>query len=250
MTLLSARMEAILASPRRRRRLGWSAAAVLVAGAAAVGVVLMPGSPKPVPQHLRKGAWVDNDKPVRLTPAMRDGIDATLAKFVPAAVTGRDPALAWKLAGPDLRAGTTRQDWIRGEGPVLKFPWRGDTAGLKGWRPFFTYRNRVGFDVMLLPTKRSKKGAIVVSVDLVRRGSKWLVNYWNVTATLSAPGEPVYVTGVPDYGPQGMTAKGFYEHPRYDKSRLGAEWFLLPVGLLAALVLGGGAYGLRKRRRV
>ena len=242
-------MEAILASPRRRRRLGWSAVAVLAAGAAAIAVVLLPGSPEPVPQHLRKGAWVDNEKPVRLSPTMRRGIDNTLAKFVPAAVLRRDLPIAWQLAGPDLRAGLTRREWMRGNLPVFKFPWRENPAALKGWRPFFTYRSRVGFDLMLLPAKGSKKGAIVVSVDLVRRGSNWLVNYWNVTATLSAPGEPVYVTGVPDYGPQGMTAKGFYEHPRYDRSRLGAEWLLLPVGLLAALVLGGGAYGLRRRRR-
>jgi hypothetical protein len=118
----------------------------------------------------------------------------------------------------------------------------------KGWKPFFTYRNRVGFDLFLLPTKRSQKGAIAVSVDLVRCGRTWLVNYWNVTATLSGPKEPVYVTGVPDYGPQGMTAKGFYEHPRYDKSRLGAEWLLLSFGIVATLVLATTAFALRRRR--
>jgi hypothetical protein len=217
----------------------------------AVGVVLLPGSPKPVAEHLRPGQSVTFDeRPVRLTPAMRRGIDQTLARFVPAAVTGQNPTLAWQLAGPDLRAGSTLRDWKRGDSPVYRYPWRGDVKGLKGWRPFFTYRNRVGFDLLLHPTKQSLKGPIAVSVDLVRRDRRWLVNYWNVTAIFTGPKERAYVTGVPDYGPGGVTAKGFYEAPRTDKSRLGAAWLLLPAGIVVALGLGTAAYTLRRRRRL
>jgi hypothetical protein len=134
--------------------------------------------------------------------------------------------------------------------PVYKFPWRGDVKGLKGWVPFFTFRNRVGFDLLLHPTKTSTKGPMAVSVDLVRRGPRWVVNYWNVTAIMTGPKERAYVTGVPDYGPGGVTAKGFYQQPRYDRSKLGADWLLLPVGIVAAIALGTAGYGLRRRRRL
>ena len=223
---------------------------MLVVAAAAVGVALLPGSPKRAPEHLRPGGRVVSEREVRLTPSIRRGIDETLARFVPAAVTRKDPALAWQLAGPDLRAGSSRRDWLHGNMPVYQFPWRGDTAGLKGWIPFFTYRNHVGFDLLLQPTKRSQKGAMAVSVDLVRRGHRWLVNYWNVTAIMTGPKERAYVTGVPDYGPGGVTAKGFYQQPRYDEAKLGAAWLLLPVGIVVGLALGITGYALRRRRRL
>jgi hypothetical protein len=111
---------------------------------------------------------------------MRRGIDATMARFVPAAVTGKDPALAWELAGPGLRAGTTRRDWLKGEMPVYRFPWDGDRGELLGWTPQFTYRNRVAFDIAL-GARKGTHTVMEVSVDVVRRGSTWLVNYWNVT---------------------------------------------------------------------
>jgi hypothetical protein len=239
----------LLASPRRRRRLAWFSIGAGIVAATAVGVALLPGSPKPVPEHLRPGPVIVDETPVRLTASMRLGIDRTLARFVPAAVTRKDPALAWQLAGPELRAGTTRRDWMRGNMPVYKYPWRGDVKGLKGWAPFFTFRNRVGFDLLLHPTKKSLKGPMAVSVDLVRRGPHWLVNYWNVTAIMTGPKERAYVTGVPDYGPGGVTAKGFYEAPRHDQSKLGAGWLLLPVGVVAAIVLVTAGYGVRRRRR-
>jgi hypothetical protein len=112
---------------------------------------------------------------------MRRGIDETLARFIPAAVLRQDPALAWQLAGPGLRAGSTRRDWLTGQMPVYRFPWNGHRRDLVGWKPAFSYRNRVGFDLVLGARPRSRAGAMAVSVDLVRRGSRWLVDYWNVT---------------------------------------------------------------------
>jgi hypothetical protein len=112
---------------------------------------------------------------------MRRGIDATMTRFVPAAVTRQDPALAWELAGPGLRAGSTRRGWLRGQMPVYRFPWDGDRRELLGWTPVFTYRNRVGFDIALSARKGTRASVMEVSVDVVRRGSTWLVNYWNVT---------------------------------------------------------------------
>jgi hypothetical protein len=168
-------------SPRRRRRLVWYSAAAGIVLVAALLVLILPGSPKRVPEHLRPGRPAKSPKEVRLTPAMRRGIDATMARFVPAAVTRKDPALAWELAGPGLRAGSTRRGWLRGQMPVYRFPWDGDRRELLGWIPVFTYRNRVGFDIALRARKGASTTVMAVSVDVVRRGSTWLVNYWNVT---------------------------------------------------------------------
>ena len=173
-------MDTWLASPRRRRRLVWWAAGAGLVLVTVLVISVLPGSPKPVPEHLRPGGPDKSPKEIRLTPAMRRGIDATMARFVPAAVTRKDPALAWELAGPALRAGTTRRDWLKGEMPVYRFPWDGDRRELLGWTPLFTYRNRVAFDIALGARKETQK-VMEVSVDVIRRGSTWLVNYWNVT---------------------------------------------------------------------
>jgi hypothetical protein len=168
-------------SPRRRRRLVWYAAGAVVVLLAALLVLILPGSPKRVPEHLRPDRPAKSPREVRLTPAMRRGIDATMARFVPAAVTRNDPALAWELAGPGLRAGSTRRGWLRGQMPVYRFPWNGERGELLGWTPVFTYRNHVGFDIALSARKGTRASVMEVSVDVVRRGSTWLVNYWNVT---------------------------------------------------------------------
>jgi hypothetical protein len=169
------------ASPRRRRRLVWYASGAGLVLLAALLVLVLPGSPTPVPEHLRPGGASSDPQEVALTPAMRRGIDATMARFVPAAVTGENLALAWELAGPGLRAGTTRREWLRGRTPVYRFPWDGDGRELRGWKPFFAYRNRVAFDIALGARKGASVSVMEVSVDVVRRGPKWVVNYWYVT---------------------------------------------------------------------
>jgi hypothetical protein len=181
---------------------------------------------------------------------MRREINATLDRFVPAAVARRDPAAAWKLASPGMRGATTLRDWERGNLPVQPFPVAG--SSFHGWRALFSTENRVALDLLLHPRKEARVGPIAVSVDLVRDDERWLVDAFYTTAVFNAPGELPWVAGQPDYGADGATAKSTYERPKFAESRLGSTWFLLPLGLVGGGLLAGVGYlvfAVRRNRR-
>jgi hypothetical protein len=240
----------IISSPRRRRRVGWSAGVVVAAGAAGATIALLPaGQPLP-PDRLSAGPTVAEEREVKLTPAMRRGINATIDRFVPAAVDRRDPAFAWSVAGPGLRGGTTRRDWLAGNLPVQPFPVQG--TRFHGWRPLYVHRDRVGFDLLLHARPRTRRGPIAVSVDVVRSGRRWLVDSFYTTAVFNAPDEPGWVSGAPDYEAGGSTADATYGRPKFAQSRLSSTWFALPLGLFAALALAVACYAIvvvRRNRR-
>jgi hypothetical protein len=237
----------IRSSPRLRRRLGWTAGVLVAASAAAVTIALLPTGKPPPPDRLTAGPTVRAEREVRLTPAMRRGINATLDRFVPAAVGRRDPAFAWSVAGPGLRGGTTRRDWVAGNLPVQPFPVGG--TRFHSWRPLYVYRDRVGFDLLLHPRKTARVGPIAVSIDVIRRGDSWLVDSFYTTAVFNDPDEPAWVAGQPDYGADGTTAEATYTRPKFAESRLSPAWFALPVGLFAGAVLAVAAYALAVVRR-
>ncbi len=240
----------LLSSPRRRGRAAWLGAALFAVATVSAVIAVLPGSPKPAPERLRPGGVAAQPKEVRLTSAMRRGITATLQRFLPAAVSRRDPALAWELAGPGLRAGTTRAEWLRGDLPV--YPYAYDTRKrLDGWVPMYTYSGRVGFDLLLHPG-RPDTGALVVAVEMVRRERRWAVQYWNTTAMLSPPkAKRQYVMGAPDYAAGGSTAKGYYEGKVSGEAALQPAWLLVPIGMLGSglVALVGRALVARRRDR-
>jgi hypothetical protein len=238
----------MLASPRRRRRLGWGAVMFAVAAVAASAIVLMPrgeGAPREV---LRPAPPMPVEREIRLTQSMRDGIDAAISSFVPAAVGRRDPALAWQLAGPALRAGATRAEWLGGSLPVFPFPYR--DSRFPGWKPLYTYPDRVGLDLLLQPRPGAKKGPIAVKVEMVRGRGRWLVDTWYPAAVWSAPDERPWIAGPPDYAAGGSTSE-WYNHEPTTKGRLNATWLLVPAGILGLVVAAplalAGAGRLRRR---
>ena len=240
----------LLSSPRRRRRLGAAAVAVVAVGAAVALVQAFPG-PKPLPpDRLTAGPPVEVERPVSVTPAMRRGIAATLERFVPAAVVRRDTALAWELAGPGLRAGSTRRDWLKGELPVFPFPAR--PTRYAEWKAAYAFRDRVGFDLMLMPRPETRRGPIAVTVDMARRGKRWVVDTWYVTAVFTGPDEQPWVAGQPDYEAGGWGAEAQYTRPKFAEARLSPVWFALPLGLVGlgiAVLVAVGVRNVRRSRR-
>jgi hypothetical protein len=216
----------------------------------AAGVVaLAPGGKTLPPDRLGKGFEAPAEREVQVTPAMRRGIVRTLERFVPAAVARENPALAWELAGPGLRAGSTRRDWLRGDLPIFPFPV--EQKRYDSWQLAYAYRDRVAFDLMLMPTKESRRGPIAVSIDVVRQKQRWLVDSWYVSAVFTGPDERPWVRGGPDYQAGGYDERS-YDRPQFARSRLGAEWFALPLGLFACVALVPlvlGIRGLRRSRR-
>jgi hypothetical protein len=235
------------ASPRRRRRLGWATLALVALGAAAAVVVALPEPKALPPDRLEAGPPLERERPVQLTPAMRRGIAATLERFVPAAVGRKDAALAWQLAGPGLRAGTTRRDWLDGDLPVFPFPAR--ATRFDQWEPAYAFRDRVGFDLMLMPRPETRRGPLAVSVDMARRGKRWLVDSWYVTAVFTGPDEKPWVAGAPDYQAGGYGADAAYNRPKFAKARLSPAWFAVPGGLFAIGLAVLAAFAIRSVRR-
>jgi hypothetical protein len=240
----------LLASPRRRRRLAATGLALVALATGAAVVAAFP-APQPLPPgRLTAGPPVETDRPVKVTPAMRRSIADTLERFVPAAVLRRDTDLAWRLAGPGLRAGTTRREWLRGDLPVFPFPAR--ATRYDEWKAAYAFRDRVAFDLMLMPRPETRRGPLAVSVDMTRSGKRWLVDSWYVTAVFTGPDEKPWVAGAPDYEAGGYGADAAYRRPKFAEARLSPAWFAVPAGLLGvglAVLAGFALRGARRNRR-
>lgn len=247
-------MTLLPASPRRRRRLARLAATLAVVGAVAAVVAALPEAKPPPPSAASPGGAaeepVEREEPeVPLAPEDRAAINATVDRFVAAALERRDNALAWELAGPGLRAGATREEWLSGNHPVMPFPAKGER--FHGWEPLYSYRDRVGFDLLIHAEPRSRRGAISFAVEMVRHDGRWLVDTWYPSGIFSSPDERPWVIGAVDFTPT-YDQRDYYETPKFAQSRLGAGWLAIPGAIFAALLLlpvALWARGLLRKRR-
>jgi hypothetical protein len=241
-------------SPRLRRRLARAGAVLLVVAAAGTVAALGPEGRSREPGAAAVAARPPLPKPerhtpTRVTPQMRAAINETLNRFVPAAVARRDPELAWKLAGPSLRAGWTVADWKRGDIPVFPFPVRDEP--IDHWRKLYAYEDKVGFDVILQPRRRDI-GALAVTVDVVRRADRWLVDGWTTAAVFTPPEGRQWVTGPVDFAAGGFTDKTYNGKSPIGRSRIDPRWLLAPValiGLVLVVPLWLAVAAVRRRRR-
>jgi hypothetical protein len=167
-------MRLLPASPRKRRRLakiGVVVLAVLVV-VALTAIFKRPSNDTPSSAPSRGSVYVE-DRPVKLTPAMRREINATLEEFVPAAVLRRDTQTAYELSTPNLRAGASRDEWDKGEIPVFPASVR---PPFTGWKLNYSITNNVNVDLMLRTTKQEKEiSAYSYNVDLKRIDGRWRV---------------------------------------------------------------------------
>ena len=117
-----------------------------------------------------------------MTPKLRREINATLDRFVPAAVLREAPMEAYALSTPTLRTSATRAQWRKGEIPVYPFRVK-DGSDLHGWRLNFAVKNNVNVDLMLQASKEEKEvSGIAYTVDLKRIRGRWLVESFFPTA--------------------------------------------------------------------
>jgi hypothetical protein len=239
-----------LRSPRARRRA--AAALSVVTGLAALGLasrVLPEGradlrnTAAPSTEPVARTAA--QPKPVPLSRADRRAIDRALDRFVPAAVKREDPALAFDLVTPAMRAGTTRSEWATGTLPVQPFPARGER--FHHWTLSYSHRNYVGLELLLEPTKKAEIGAIAFAVDVKRVRGRWLVDTFIPAAVFAGAGAPPRISAVPDFGPTAATSTP-------GNRRLEPIWLLVPGAILSLGLVILIAYGLsswlRGRRAV
>jgi hypothetical protein len=223
-----------LASHRFRRRALWGAALVGALAGIVVPAVLLGNTAKQEPERLSGGrAWVYRaPKLARLAPAERARLLETSIRFVRTAVARQHLDEAYDLAGPELRQGMSKREWMRGNIPVVPFP----AAGVAQWDLSYSYENDVAFQLSLLakPGSSSVVGK-TFTIELVRRTvhSPWKVVSW-VPVGVSGPGNDTEIAA---------------QQQALDAQRLPAPlarwWLALPVGVLALVVLVPIGLGVR-----
>jgi hypothetical protein len=240
------------ASPRVRRRLKWQGAVVTLLVAVAAVVLLMPGRtpPSSAPTRNEGPARLASDTPqVRITKADRRAIDATLDRFLPAAMGRRDATLAWSLAGPELRAGSTLADWRAGSSPVPAYPLRAGT--FHDWQTIDTGPRYVIFNLLVHPRPHETIAPTVFSGEVVKSRERWLVNRIYTIAIMNPITRKTH-----EVGPADFAAPGSKSQPA-GKQVIGNLGILPIVGILALVLLIPLTLGLlalvrarRWRRRV
>jgi hypothetical protein len=175
-------------------------------------------------------------KAIRFTPRMRRDVDATVDEFVSAAVLRRDPARSWALAAPELRLGSTRAEWMRGELPV--FPYPADPKRTT-WELEYADEAEVALNVTLVPRRgeRDPPEVFGVSLEPVRggQGRRWLVATWVPRGSVSQPQAPPPTETAA--GPAEPTPEEAAAARRASEGQIDQIWWLVPAGLLALIVL-------------
>lgn len=208
----------------------WASAAVLVAGGVAFLVAHLgnTGRSLETPLSNEPAQVYHQPKTVRLTPAARVDAFLTASKFIQTAVLRKHLDTAWKLTAPSLKQGYTLREWETGDIPVVPYP----AVGLGGWKVDYSYGNKLGLEVVLVPKAGSRLGPKLFAIELQRAGSgkhrHWLVDSW-------APRGVSMPTSL---------ASGSSSLAPY-KARLGASWLLAPLALLALGLLTAAALGAR-----
>jgi hypothetical protein len=224
-------MRALPDSPRRRKR-------VLVAGTVAGAALLaalfglhFSNTAKPQKETFQQGkAQVTDDLvPKRLASADRRAILSVVNRFVQEGVAGKDLAAAYDLTTASLHAGVTREQWIRGDNPIYRYP-----VLKHGVRIAASYENDVM--VQLYMRARSRKvEPLGVDVELraVGKGTarRWLVDYFQPREAL------VTAADRPATGPQPKDP-GLGPH-------LTQRWLFVPLGIFLLILLVPIGLGVR-----
>jgi len=233
-------MRGILASYRRRRRLTRIAAVLVVAVGVVLVIVLLPEGHSPRQDELGGATGpvepVVEQAEVPVTAAERRAVNARLRAFVATAVTRDDPAAAWSLVTPEMRAGITRSEWNRGDLPVIPYPVV--VPKKLDWTIVTSYPGDLTLDLVLQPRRGSRRGAASFFVEMKRRHGLWLVD--------SMYAEDVFGGGPSAPKAAATTTAG---EPLGPRGRLSPLWIALPLGLLALVIVVPVGIGLLSWRR-
>jgi hypothetical protein len=182
----------------------------------------------------------ESDEKVVLTRAARAAVLDVAQRFVTSAVVRSRVAESWELAHPDLRQGLTRREWTTGDIPVVPYPV--DSAR---WRLGYSYADRVGLEVYVLPRPGARVRAMVFDMELKPAGSgegrRWRVSSW-VPRSSGARQPP------PPSSPERAAAERRAQ-AEADEHMLGAAWLLAPIAAFLGVLALPFFLGLRDRRR-
>jgi hypothetical protein len=206
----------------------WLAALAAAGGIAGLVIALLPSSKGGfnTPRSSGPVQVVRQQREVPVSPEERREINALLDAFVPAAVARRNPGAAYDLVTQTLRAVAPRSQWRTGQIPVSPYDARG--TEFHGWTVITSYPGDVTVDLTLQP-RTPKDGPAAFTVYLKRVRGRWLVDeFYRRTGYEPAASAP---------RPKTATVAAPTHHASGSNGRLGAIWFLVPLGLLALIVI-------------
>jgi hypothetical protein len=248
-------MRVLPSSPRARRRVVRVGVVLTVVVTVALIAVLVrsPKQPNPAPAKNAPPAQLVKQS-THVAAADRRAIDRTLDQFIPAALGASSPQTAWRLAGPELKGGTTLREWRHGTSPIPYYPPRGKT--FHNWTIVDSGPGYVDFNLLIHPQRgHGPKGSSeVFSGQMLKHGGRWLVNGLYTVAVFARPTK----TGRHEVGPADFAAGGAAQSsgsappPSGHSASLGTKWLLVAGGavLLALLFpLGLGVVSVVKSRR-
>jgi hypothetical protein len=195
--------------------------------------------------------------PPHLAPSDRAAVNRTLDIFVNHAVKRQNPAAAYDVLTPTLKAGMTRQQWSHGEIPVYPYPAAG--RHFHGWTIQYRTRDELSVELILSPTAKyqGKLGQILFNVYLHPAHGKWLVDSFMPGATFAPIGKPGVVQAARDF--QANPSAQTYNRGKSNVSgptqppKLSGDFALVPfavIGLVLAGLAGWGIVGWVRHRRV
>jgi hypothetical protein len=159
----------------RVRSVAFGAAMVVVAAAVAGSIVA--GGRAAMPQSAR----VEVDACGLLATASPE---AVRDQFVATAVLRRRTDCSYELVTDQMRQGLTRAAWRGGSIPVVPFP----TAAPRTFAmQVFPKRRGPAVRNSVVVLSARDLGEAAFEVVLVRRGARWLVDYWAPSGTMVAP---------------------------------------------------------------
>jgi hypothetical protein len=218
----------LLRSSRFRRRAGWLAICLAVAGGVAfVGIhfsntghaekqVFQPGKPQLVPKSPKTDTF---------TPAEQRQVRAVAVRFIESAVYRNHVADSFALTTSELHQGLSRADWATGTIPVVPYP--ANAVDDVRWRVDYSYANEVGLKVAFYPKVRSGVDRQIFDITLQNKGKagtpRWLVSYW-------APEGGVQISRANPRAPS--------VDLKPPKPALGAVWLFVPVGVIVGGLVG------------
>ena len=163
----------------------------------------------------------------RLKPAEKRAIDATLDRFVPAAVQRHDLAASYDLVTPAMRTGISRRAWAHGTTNVMAYPARG--TRFHGWTLDLAQPGYVMLDLLLQPRRHTHKGPMIFTLELRRVHGHWLVASFIPSASFAGAERTGSMQAFADYGPLGS---------RNPKPKHVNRLFLLGPALVVLLIAG------------
>lgn len=236
----------LLESPRRRRRLKRLGIAAAVVAVVALVAALIPthGPQKPSPPRNEGLAKLSSPSTKHVAAADRRAIDRTLDGFIPAAVGHADARTAWRLAGPEMRSGSTFADWRAWNVPVPSYPVAG--RSFHTWSTLDSGSDYVDFNLLVHPKPGHHLGAWVFDGQMLRSHGRWVVNRLYTIAIMQPVRGSKHEIGPADFNapPASGTPAG--------TPKLGRSWFLVIAGLIGLVVLlpaGFGIFALHRRWR-